>query len=68
MHCCKGVSLYPTKLLIEKRGDLLIRLAVDKLRCAACGKKPAPVYLCAGHREHSGGSPADWAIELVPKR
>jgi hypothetical protein len=25
---------------------------------------PAPVYLCAGHREHHNGAPADWAIEL----
>jgi hypothetical protein len=66
LHCCKGVSLYPVKLLIQKRGDPEFSTVIDRLKCAACGRKPAPVYLCAGHREHSGGSTADWAIELVP--
>jgi hypothetical protein len=23
---------------------------------------PAPVYLCAGHREHTMGAPPDWSI------
>ncbi|MDT5356998.1 MAG: hypothetical protein QOJ56_5530 [Mycobacterium sp.] len=25
-----------------------------------------PAVACPGHREHTGGAPADWAIELVP--
>jgi hypothetical protein len=68
MHCCKGISVYPVKLLIQKRGNLEFRLVVDRLKCPACGKKPAPVYLCAGHREHNGGATPAWAIELVPAR
>jgi hypothetical protein len=66
--CCKGISVYPVKLLIAKRGDLMFRDVLARLRCPACGAKPAPVYLCAGHREYAGGTPADWAIELVAKR
>jgi hypothetical protein len=41
---------------------------VDRMRCAARSKQLAPVNLCTGHREHSGGASADWAIELVPRR
>ena len=65
LKCCKGVSLYPTKLLIQKHGDLAFQTVLKRLKCAACGKQPSPVYLCAGHRNHSGGAAADWSIELV---
>jgi len=66
ISCCKGISVYPVKLLMAKRGDLTFRDVLARLKCPACGGKPAPVYLSAGHRQHSGGSPADWAIELIP--
>jgi hypothetical protein len=39
---------------------------LSRMRCSKCGRPPAPVYLCAGHREHTGGASTDWAIELVP--
>jgi len=67
LHCCKGTSVYPIKLLIAKRGDLVFRDVLARLKCPACGKKPAPMFLCSGARLHSGGAPADWAIELVPE-
>lgn len=67
ISCCKGTSIYPVKLLVAKRGDLQFHQVLARLKCPACGKKPGPIYLCAGAREHSGGAAADWSIELVPK-
>ena len=48
-----------------KRGDRTFADILPGLRCKRCNRPPAPVYLCAGHREHNHGAPADWAIELV---
>jgi hypothetical protein len=67
VHCCKGVVIFPTKLLVKHHGDRTLAAVLKSLRCSRCGKPPAPVYLCAGHRHHVGGAPPDWAIELVPK-
>jgi hypothetical protein len=67
LHCCKGTVLYPVRLLAEKCGNVTFAEVVGRLRCEKCHRfKPAPVYLCAGHRRHYGGAAADWAIELVP--
>jgi hypothetical protein len=66
LQCCKGVTIYPLRLMIRQRGDETFAKVLSKLRCKQCGKPPAPVYLCAGHRSHTGGAPPDWAIELVP--
>jgi hypothetical protein len=56
----------PLRLLAMKRGDRTFAEILPRLRCKRCNRPPAPVYLCAGHREHNHGAPADWAIELAP--
>lgn len=66
LRCCKGVTLYPMRLLTINWGDRTFEEVLTRLRCKRCGAKPAPVYLRAGHREHCWGAPPDWAIELVP--
>jgi hypothetical protein len=66
LHCCKGVTVLPVRMIVDNSGDRPFAEVLSRLRCSRCGKPPAPVYLCAGHREASGGAPADWAIELVP--
>ena len=66
LHCCKGVTVSPVRVIASNSGDRSFAEVLTRLRCSRCGKPPAPVYLCAGHREASGGAPADWAIELVP--
>ena len=66
LHCCKGIVLYPIRVLLAQRGDRSFAAVLSSLRCRRCGQRPAPVYLCAGHRERLDGAPADWAIELVP--
>ena len=66
MHCCRGQSVYPVRLLQRDHGDRTFAQVLAKLRCKRCRKPPAPVYLCAGHREHTMGAPPDWSIELVP--
>jgi hypothetical protein len=63
---CRGRSVIPVRLLIREHGDRTFAHVLAKLRCKQCRKPPAPVYLCAGHREHTMGAPPDWAIELVP--
>ena len=65
VRCCKGIVLYPVRLLAEKHGNRTFKNVLRGLRCRRCGRKPAPVFLCAGHRLHSGGAPPDWAVELV---
>ena len=65
LHCCKGTTRYPVRLLASRHGDCTFAQVLGRLRCGQCHNKPAPVYLCAGHREHAGGAPPDWAIELV---
>jgi hypothetical protein len=72
LHCCRGQSVIPVRLLIRDHGDRTFAQVLAKLRCKQCRKPPAPVYLCAGHREHTTGAPPDWAIELgasaLPRR
>jgi hypothetical protein len=46
----------PVRLLIRDHGDRMFAHVLTKLRCQKCHKPPAPVYLCAGHREHTMGS------------
>ena len=58
--------MIPVRLLLRDRGDRTFAAVLAKLRCQKCRKPPAPVYLCAGHREFTMGAPADWSIELVP--
>jgi hypothetical protein len=41
----------PVRLLLRDRGDRRFAQVLTKLRCQKCHKPPAPVYLCAGHRE-----------------
>jgi hypothetical protein len=57
LHCCKGVVLLPLRLLLMKRGDRTFEAALSAMRCDRCGGKPAPAYLCAGHRRQVGGPP-----------
>jgi hypothetical protein len=67
LNCCKGRGVYPLRLMMRELSDRTFARVLPQLRCRTCGKPPAPVYLCAGHREGGNlGSPPDWAIELVP--
>ena len=68
LHCCKGKTLYPVRLLAERSGNLTIAELLARLRCEKCRRKMrGPVYLCAGHqREFQGGAVPDWSLELVP--
>jgi hypothetical protein len=66
LHCCRGTTLLPVRLLMQRCGDVSFEEVLTRLRCQKCKSPPSPVYLCAGHREHNSGAPPDWAIELVP--
>lgn len=66
LGCCGGTTLLPVRLLITEHGDRPFAEILTRLRCGKCGGHPAPVYLCAGHREFCWGPAADWAVELVP--
>jgi hypothetical protein len=68
LKCCRGATILPVRLLAQDYGDRTFAELLRRLRCAKCKRPPAPVYLCAGHREHNHGAAADWAIELVPVR
>jgi hypothetical protein len=68
LQCCKGTTIVPVRMLANSHADRTFAEVLSRLRCQKCGKSPAPVYLCAGHRESSGGAPADWAVELTPHR
>jgi hypothetical protein len=68
IHCCRGVTIIPIRRLMLDHGDPTFSAVIGRLRCKRCHGAPAPVYLCAGGREWTGGPPADWAIEVVPKR
>jgi len=68
LQCCKGTVLVPVRLLATQFRDATFGQVLPRLRCDRCGKKPAEIYLCAGHRRHQGGAPADWAIELTLAR
>jgi hypothetical protein len=68
LHCCKGKTVYPVRMLAERSGNLTFAELLARLRCEKCrSKMRGPVYLCAGHqREFQGGSAPDWSLELVP--
>lgn len=68
LHCCKGTTVYPVRLLAERRGNPTFAETLARLRCSTCGgKAQGPVYLCAGQsREFHGGGPPDWSIMIVP--
>jgi hypothetical protein len=68
LNCCRGQVVIPVRLLIRQHGSPTFATILARLRCQRCKGTPAPVFLCAGGREHTGGAPPDWAIELVPKR
>jgi hypothetical protein len=68
LNCCRGQVIIPVRLLIRQHGDPTFATILARLRCQPCKGAPAPVFLCAGGREHTGGAPPDWAIELVPRR
>jgi hypothetical protein len=57
LHCCRGQSVYPVRLMLRDHGDRTFAEVLAKLRCRQCGRPPAPVYLCAGtSRAHHGRS------------
>jgi hypothetical protein len=66
LNCCGGKTVYPLRLLAQQQGNRTFAEILSRLRCRRCRQPPAPVYLCAGHREHNFGAPPNWAIELVP--
>ena len=68
LHCCRGATVYPVRLLMTGYPGLTFGQLLARLRCKRCRGSPAPVYLCAGRREHNHGAPPDWAIELVPHK
>jgi hypothetical protein len=65
---CAGPASLPVRLLMQRKGDIMLEALPKRLRCERCGKsKPAPVHLVAGHhRTASYGPAADSAVELVP--
>lgn len=65
LNCCRGQTIVPLRLLATQYGDPTFAEILRRLRCSRCRGSPAPVYLCAGPRQHNHGAPADWAIELV---
>jgi hypothetical protein len=65
---CKRSTTVPTRLLMQRHGDMLIMEAVKRFRCQKCRVNAAPVYLCASHhRSFCYGPDPDWALELVPE-
>ena len=67
IKCCTGTHSMPVKLLLHRHGDMTFVRLLDKLRCPKCRNQPSPVYLNASHhREHCGGPPPDWSLELLP--
>lgn len=64
--CSPRVIMLPVRMLLETR-DRTFATVLAALRCKACGGKPAPVYIVAGHeRSPTHGPPPSWAVELVP--
>jgi hypothetical protein len=62
---CRGQSVLPVRMLLCDHGDRTFAAVLAKAAMPEVREAPAPVYLCAGHREFTMGAPADWAIELV---
>ena len=62
---CGRSSIAPVKLLMAS-GDRTFDDLATRLKCSACGAKPAPVYLCSGHaRQRCKGISPSWAVEIV---
>ena len=65
---CKRSTTVPTRLLMQRHGDMKVLEAVKRMRCQKCRVSPAPAYLCASHhRSFCYGPDPDWALELVPE-
>jgi hypothetical protein len=66
---CKRSTTMPTRLLMQRHGDMKVLEAVKRMRCQTCRVSPAPAYLCASHhRSFCYGPDPDWALELVPEQ
>jgi hypothetical protein len=66
--CCRGSTVLPIRMLIKHHGDLSFQDVIRRLRCTRCRGWPNRIYLCAGHRDFTGGAPPDWSIELISPR
>lgn len=69
LHCpdCRKMTFAALRMFRLDYGGARVLDLVARLKCSACGVKPAPVFLVAGQtRSFSGGPSPDWAIELVP--
>lgn len=64
--CCKGIVMYPLRLMTLRHGDATIGQVVDRLRCKKCKGPPKSVILHENHQTVDyGGSKAGWAVRLV---
>ena len=62
---CGRSSFAPTKLLMAN-GDRTSDDLAKRLKCEACGARPAPVYLCSDYyRQRCKGISPSWAVEIV---
>jgi len=68
IQCCKGVVIYPVRLMASRHGDRSLSDALDRLRCLACGGALSSVWLCeTPNCEPCGDAPPGWSVELVRK-
>ena len=62
---CGRASMPSILMLLERWADRPFADLMLRLRCEACGAKPAQVWLVAGrHRSVVGGPGNDWAVEV----
>jgi hypothetical protein len=61
MHCRKRLTLMSPKALAAHYGDITFRQAVQRLRCAQCGRKPSTVFL---HERLVDAELAGWEVRL----
>ncbi len=62
---CRRCSISPVPLLLAS-GDRTFAVLAKRMKCGACGTRPAPVYLCSGHnRCGCKGINPSWAVEIV---
>jgi hypothetical protein len=62
---CGSIAIVPVTMMLRRRGDQSFAALLGRLSCKRCKGRPAPVYLCAGHRSDCHGASPDWAVELV---
>jgi hypothetical protein len=63
--CCGRTSRYPLRLMAERvGGPRLLGDVLPRLRCEACGKKPARVLLLDRGDDSSHGARAAVKIDL----